>query len=156
MSITDGEGRVLALPRERDPFMVCVLAVCVLYASIALVFYDQLAATSIRMYPYFGGRVFLVLLGLGSLTASIGVHLRSVTGMRAERAGLNLLAVVCATYALWTPFAIGSRGLPLILFMGVMIAVPSYVAARRLGRQIRQAEVALSGGERPEGVDDGC
>lgn len=151
MSITDGDGRVLALPRERDPFMVCVLAVCFLYSILALVFYGAMASTSIRAYPPFGGRAFLTLLGAGSLTALVGLQVRTMTGMRVERAGLNLLALTCASYAVWSPFVVGPRGLSLILYMGVMIAVPSYLVARRLGRQLHQAEVALSGSDRPEG-----
>lgn len=143
MSITHGDGHTLALTREQNPFAVAALGVSFLYGLVCTVFYESLAATSIKLYPWMGGRVFLAGLMLGALTALAGMRSNTLTGMRTEQAGLYLLAMLCTSYALWTPFSVGWRGLGLVLFMGVLIAAPAFVVARRLGRQLRQAEAAL-------------
>lgn len=154
MSITDSEGHLVALPREREPFQVCALVVSLLYAATATVAYERLAATSIRMYPFSGGRVFLALLGVGAATALAGLYTSSLRGLRVEMAGLTLLVFLCVSYVLWTPFSVGVRGLGLMLYMGVLIAVPAAVRVRRLRGQIKAAEQALEDADRtrPPGV----
>lgn len=156
MSITDSEGHVVALPREREPFQVCALAVSLLYAATSTVAYDRMAATSIKLYPFSGGRVFLALLGVGAATALAGLYNPSLRGLRVEMAGLTLLVFLCASYVLWTPFSVGLRGLGLMLFMGVLIAAPGAIRVRRLREQIRAAEEALNDADRtrPPGVAD--
>jgi hypothetical protein len=156
MSITDSQGHVVALPREREPFQVCALAVSLLYAVVGTAAYERLAATSIRLFPFSGGRVFLILLGVGALTALAGLYTRSLRGMRVEMAGLTLLVSLCFSYVLWTPFSVGLRGLGLMLYMGVLIMVPAAIRVRRLRGQIKAAEEALGDARRtrPTGAAD--
>lgn len=153
MVIPEQRGKVLALPREADPFQVAALSLCLLYGTLASAFYDELSATSVRLYPGIGGRVFLAGLILGSLTALAGIRIKNLRGMRLERSGLLLLVTLCGLYTVWTPFSVGWRGLGLILWMGILVSVPGYVVARRRGRQIKAAERVLRG--RPEVAPDG-
>lgn len=148
----------LVIGREVEPFEVSVLAVSLLYGLLGTFKYE-LAATSIRMYPGYGGRVFLVLLALGALVALMGVANRSRWGMRLEGGGLTLLSVLGAGYALWTPFSVGSRGLGLLLFLGLVLFFPSALLAWRLRRYLRRAQMLEArqtndggpqGGARPE------
>lgn len=140
MTIHAQGGQVLALPRDAEPFQVGVLVMCLFYGLIGSMFYEQLAATPIRRYPEPGGRVFLALLALGALTALLGLVRDTLQGLRLERAGLWLLVCLCAAYSIWTPFAVGFRGLPLMMFLGILVTVPGYVLVRRRTRQIRAAE----------------
>lgn len=149
------EGRVIALPRERSPFQVCVLAVGLLYAIVTTIWYGSLAATSVKMFPAPGGRIFLVLLGLGCGSTLVGLWQRGIQGLQVERAGLWLLVCLCLSYTLWTPFAVGVRGIGLMLWMGILLALPSAIVAVRLGRQIKDAEEAVARARPSEG-DDGA
>jgi hypothetical protein len=132
------DGR-LVIGREIEPFEVAVLTISLMYGLVATFRYD-LAATSVRMYPGYGGRFFLVLLALGGLVGLMGVLNRSRWGMRLEGAGLTLLSILGLAYGLWTPFSVGARGVGLLLFLGVLLFVPSAVLARRLRRYLRRAE----------------
>lgn len=146
MAISDARGRVIAVAREREPYELAVLALCLAYAAVCS--WDfELAATAIRTYPFYGGRVFLGLLVLGAGTALAGALRNTLTGMKLEKAGLSLLASVCAGYLVWAPFAIGWRGIGLMLFLGALGALPAVVVARRLGRIVDAAERALDGEE---------
>lgn len=151
------DGR-LVIGREVEPFEVSVLVMSLLYGLLGTFKYE-LAATSIRMYPGYGGRIFLVLLALGALVGLMGVVNRSRWGMRLEGAGLTLLSVLGAGYALWTPFSVGARGIGLLLFLGLLLFFPSAVLAWRLRRYLRRAEALEAqqednggplGGARPE------
>ena len=140
---TRGHGFVVALARDLDPFQVGVLLVCLIYGVITTGWYGTLASLSVRNYPGIGGRVFLVSLAVGSLTALLGLTRNSLTGMRIEQAGLWLLTFMCTAYALWSPFSLGWRAAPLTLWLGLLVAVPSFILAIRRGRQIRLAEEHL-------------
>jgi hypothetical protein len=137
---TPGRGFVIALARDLDPFQVGVLLVCLIYGVVATGWYGTLASLSVRNYPGIGGRVFLASLAVGSFTALLGLTRNSLRGMRIEQAGLWLLATMCTAYALWSPFSLGWRAVPLTLWLGLLVAVPSLVLALRRGRQIRAAE----------------
>lgn len=137
MTVTP-EGRLI-IGREVEPFELCVLLLSLTYGLLGMFRYD-LAATSIRMYPGYGGRAFLVLLALGALVGLAGVANRSRWGMRLEHAGLMLLSLLGFGYALWTPFSVGSRGAGLLLFLGVLLFVPSLWLALRLRKYLRRAE----------------
>ena len=147
------EGR-LVIGREVEPFEVAVLGLSLLYGLLGTFKYD-LAATSIRMYPGYGGRIFLVLLALGALVGLMGVVNRSRWGMRLEGAGLTLLSVLGLAYAIWTPFSVGTRGLGLLLFLGVLLFAPSIFLAVRLRRYLRRAD-ALEANQNDGGRIDGA
>lgn len=151
MVLKDNRGHVLGLAREPDPFEVATLFLCLIYGALGSIMYDRLAGRSIKLYPFFGGRVFLVLLTIGSTTALFGLARNNLRGLRLERAGLWLLVSLGASYAVWTPFSVGWAGLPLIMFFGIMLWLPGTVVAVRRGKLITQAEAVLSGGARPEG-----
>lgn len=156
--MTDALDGRLVIGREIEPFELAVLGLSLLYGLLGTFRYD-LAATSIRMYPGYGGRIFLVLLALGALVGLMGVVNRSRWGMRLEAAGLFLLSILGLSYAIWTPFSVGSRGLGLLLFLGVLLFAPSVFLALRLRRYLRRAEELEAkkqddggpvGGARPE------
>lgn len=149
MVITDDNGHIWA-ERKADPFEVGVLTLCLLYGFLGMVWYDRLAGRVVRLYPYIGGRVFLVLLAVGSATALVGLAGNTLRSLRLERAGLWLLAALGASYALWTPVAVGWSGLGLIFFFGVMLFVPGAVVAARRGRLIAEIEKALPIPDEPE------
>lgn len=148
------DGRLI-IGRETEPFEAAVLAMSLLYGLLGTFKYD-LAATSIRMYPWYGGRIFLVLLALGALVGLMGLLNRSRWGMRLEGAGLSLLSILGLAYAIWTPFSVGTRGFGLILFLGILLFAPSLVLALRLRRYLKRVE-ALEGkqsdrSDRPDGA----
>jgi uncharacterized membrane protein len=130
VAVTDERGRVF-VTRQREPFELAVLGLSLAYGLVCTVDYS-VAATAIRTYPFYGGRVFLALLIIGASTALIGLVRNTVAGMRWEKAGLWLLAAVGAGYFAWAPFAIGWRGVGLMLFLGLLLALPSAWVARRL------------------------
>lgn len=150
MSVTDGKGRLVAVVREPEPFEVMVAWTAMLYGVVCSLDYS-LAATAIRTYPFFGGRVFLAGMALAALTILVGVMRRSEVGMKIERAGLLLLSTLACGYLLWAPFAVGKRGIGLMLFLGLVMAVPSFIVARRLGKYIQDVERS---GEVSDGVAD--
>lgn len=137
MTVTS-DGTVL-IGRDREPYEITVLLLGLLYGVICTFRYD-LAATSIRTYPGIGGRVFLALLALSSLVGLLGVASRSVTGIRMEGSALTLQACLGLAYSMWTPFVVGTRGLGLILFLGLILTIPSTIVAWRLRRYLRAAD----------------
>lgn len=148
MAIQDSQGQLLAIPRELEPFEVAVLGICLLYGVLGSIFYNQTASAAIRSYPGLGGRVFVAGLAVGGVTALYGLARPTLRGMRLERAGLWLLVSLCLAFTAWSPFATTARGLGLMIYMGILVTIPSFVVARRRGRQIRAAEKALRA--RPE------
>lgn len=153
------DGRLI-VGREIEPFEVGVLTMSLLYGLLGTFKYD-LAATSIRLYPGYGGRIFLVLLASGALLGLMGVANRSRWGMRLEGAGLSLLSILGLGYALWTPFSVGARGIGLLMFLGLLLFGPSLFLALRLRRYLRRAESleatktsgdGSAGGARPEAM----
>lgn len=147
------DGR-LVIGREIEPFEVAVLVMSLLYGLLGTFKYD-LAATSIRMYPGYGGRIFLVLLALGALIGLMGVVNRSRWGMRLEGAGLTLLSILGLAYAIWTPFSVGARGIGLLMFLGLILFVPSLILALRLRRYLLRAEALETKQENNGGRLDG-
>lgn len=132
---------VIPIPRHVDYFEVGVFAICALYGVITLIRYDQLAAaSSLKQYPGWGGIIYLVLLTVGGLTGLAGHTLRSLMGLKLELAGLTLLVMLCLAYTLWTPLSVGWAGIGLVLFMGILVAVPGYFARRRLAKYIDKVE----------------
>lgn len=151
MTAANRDGPIVAVPKP-DPFRVAVLVVCALYAAFGSVWWDRLASTSLKLYPYQGGRVFLILLGVGAGTALGGMTVKSLPAVRVQAAGMWLLTSTGMAFTVWTPFAVGARGLPAMLFAGVLVAIPALVVARRLGRCLAEARIALHGtrsGEHP-------
>jgi len=148
------EGR-LVIGREIEPFEVGVLTISLTYGLVGTFRYD-LAATSIQRYPGLGGRIFLVLLALGGLVGLMGVVNRSRWGMRLEGAGLTLLSILGLAYGIWTPFSVGTRGVGLLLFLGVLLFGPSAILARRLRRYLRRAEQMEAARDLEAGSNDGA
>jgi hypothetical protein len=143
MVMKDNDGHVLA-ERQVDPFEAGVLVLCLLYGGLGLAWFDRFAGRAVKLYPYIGGRVFLAMLFIGSVTALLGLTRSTVTGLRLERAGLWLLVSLGAGYAVWTPLAVGWSALSVILFFGILLFVPGAVVAWRRGRLIAQVERALT------------
>lgn len=141
MILKDSSGRVYA-QRTVEPFEVATLAVSLLYGCLGLVLYEQVASRSIKLYPLLGGRVFLALLAVGAATALAGLSRNNLRGLRLERAGLWLLVWLGAAYTVWTPFAVGWRGVGLVLSFGMLLFVPGAVVAWRRGRLIAEVEEA--------------
>lgn len=139
MTLRDPDGHIL-LERKVEPFEVGVLLICLLYGGLGQVWFERLAGRAIKLYPVLGGRAFLALLFLGSLTALAGLALPTIRGLRMEHAGLWLLVYLGAGYAVWTPFSAGVAGLPLMLFFGMMLFVPGFFVARKRGKLIQAAE----------------
>lgn len=111
----------------REPFEVSLMSVCLAYGLVALIFYNKMAATSLRLYPAPGGMIFLGLLAIGAAVTLYGLFgpgWRTVHGVHIERAGLVMLTGLCASYAVWTPFSVGARGTGLLLFLGIAVAIP--------------------------------
>lgn len=148
------EGR-LVIGREINPYEVSVLALSLAYGLMGTVRFD-LAATSIRMYPSPGGRVFLVLLAFGALVALTGLLNRSRWGLKVQAGGQTLLACLGAGYALWTPFSVGTRGIGLLLFLGILLFAPSAFLAVRLRRYLRRAEQLERARKQAYGHHDGA
>lgn len=137
MTVTP-DGTVL-IGRDPEPYEITVLILGFLYGIICTFRYD-LAATSIRTYPGIGGRVFLVLLAFSSFVGLVGLASRSMTGIRLEGSALTLQACLGLAYSMWTPFVVGTRGLGLILFLGLILTIPSTFVALRLRRYLRKAD----------------
>lgn len=131
---------VIPIPRHVDYFEVGAFGVCALYGLITLVRYDQLASIALKAYPSPGGLIYVTLLTAGGVTGLAGHVLKSLTGLRLELAGLTLLVLLCVAYTLWTPFSAGWRGVGLLMFMGILIAVPGFFARRRLAKYIHKVE----------------
>lgn len=147
----------VVIPRRVDYFEVGVFGVCCLYGAITMARYQDLAATSVKMYPGVGGMVFLVMLAVGGLTGLISFGFKTIMGPKLELASLTLLVLLCIAYSLWTPFSVGMRGIGLLLFMGILIAVPGYFTSRRLSEYIRNLEAIERGqqlGGRESGISD--
>lgn len=149
----DPDGHVLA-ERRVDPFEVGVLVLGMLYGGLGLAWFDRFAGRAIQLYPLIGGRVFLAMLFIGSVTALAGLSRGTLRGLRLERAGLWLLVSLGAAYTLWTPVVVGWRGLSLILFFGIMLFVPGAFVAYRRGKLIAEVEHVI-GGARSEEEPDG-
>lgn len=134
-AIPNSARRTIAVPRERNPFELWLMAATLLYGLVCSVAYD-LAATSIRMYPGLGGRLFLVLLVVGSAVTLTGLAMRTANGLRVELAGLTILVGLCLAYIVWAGFSVGLRGVGLVLFMGVAIAGPGIQRGIQLRRKL--------------------
>lgn len=132
--------QTVVIPRPVDYFEIGAFAICALYGVLTLPWYQQLAATSLKAYPGGGGIIFLVLLVAGGATGLISYRFKTIKGPKLELAGLTLLVVLCIAYTVWTPIAVGVRGIGLILFMGVLIAIPGFFTRKRLIRYIHQLE----------------
>lgn len=154
MSDNVDKKKTMVIPRPVDYFEVGVFGVCALYGVITLVRYQDLAATSVKMYPGYGGIVFLALLVAGGATGLVSFTIKTIMGPKLELAGLTLLVVLCIAYSLWTPFSVGTRGIGLLLFMGILIAIPGYFTRRRLARYIDEVE-ALQTNRRMGGEESG-
>lgn len=136
----------------REPFEVSMMFVCLAYGLAALAFYDKIAATSIRLYPAFGGVVFLALLAVGAAVTLFGLFgpgWRTVHGVHVERAGLVMLTGLCASYAVWAPFAVGFRGTGLLLFLGIAVAMPGVWRLCQIHRFLTALEQEGSEGASP-------
>lgn len=132
---------VIPIPRHIDYFEVGAFAICALYGVITLIRYDHLGtASALKLYPWGGGIVYLGMLIIGGITGLVGHVLRSLMGLKLELAGLTLLVLLCLAYTLWTPFSVGWAGIGLVLFMGILIAVPGFFARRRLAKYIDKVE----------------
>lgn len=131
---------VIPIPRHVDYFEVGVFAICALYGTVTMIRYDQLASISLKAYPGWGGMIYLALLTTGGITGLAGHTLKSLMGLKLELAGLTLLVLLCLAYTVWTPFSAGLRGFGLLLFMGILIAVPGYFTRRRLAKYIDKVE----------------
>ncbi len=138
--MSEDHGRKLAVVRTIDHFEVGAFALCALYGTIALVRYNDVAATSVKMYPGLGGMIFLALLAIGGGTGLFSFTLRTIRGLQLELASLTLLVPLCLAYVVWTPFSVGLRGLGLVLFMGVLIGLPGFFTRRRLKKYIENLE----------------
>jgi len=112
----------------REPFEVTLLLVCLLYGVAGLAFYDHITSLAIRLYPEPGGLVFLASLAFGAAVTLYGLFGRdwqTSTGVRTERAGLVMLLGMSLAFTVWTPFALGLRGMGILMFLGVAIAAPA-------------------------------
>jgi hypothetical protein len=121
----------------REPFEVSILLVCLLYGVAGLAFYNRVSSTSIRLYPAPGGFIFLAALAVGAVVALYGLfgrHWQTAQGVRTERAGLVMLTGMSVAFAAWTPFAVGARGVNILLFLGVAVAVPCVWRLCQIGR----------------------
>lgn len=148
MILRDAAGHIYA-ERRVEPFEVGTLTVSLLYGALGILFYDQAAGRTIKLYPVLGGRVFLALLAVGAATALAGLSLPNLRGLRLERAGLWLLVWLGIAYTAWTPFVVGWSGLGLLLSFGMLLFVPGMIVALRRGRLIAEVEQAVR--QRPEG-----
>lgn len=146
------------IARRVDYFEVGVFGICALYGTITLTSFQELAATSVKMYPGIGGVAFLAMLVVGGATGLISYAFKTIIGPKLELAGLTLLVLLCIAYSLWTPFSVGLRGIGLLLFMGVLIAIPGFFTCRRLSRYIDEVEAIehyhRMGGEESENDAD--
>lgn len=140
MSDTPRKVEPVVIPRPVDYFELGVFVFCVLYGAISLAQYSQVAATSVKLYPGWGGVAFLALLVAGGATGLVSYLFKTIKGPRLELAGLTLLVLLCIAYALWTPFSVGLRGIGLMLSMTTLIAVPGYCTVRRLRKYISDVE----------------
>jgi len=140
MAQNSGERKVMVISRPVDYFEVGAFGICAFYGVIALSKYQELAATSIKMYPGAGGVIFLFLLIVGGATGLVSFAFKTITGPRVELAGLTLLVILCLAYSVWTPFSVGVRGIGLLLFMGILIGIPGIFTRRRLIRYINRLE----------------
>lgn len=141
MARTPDDRRPMVITRQIDYFEIGVFGICALYGVITLARYQDLAATSVKMYPGMGGVIFLGGLVAGGATGLVSYAFKTIIGPKLEVAGLTLLVVLCLTYSLWTPFSVGLRGIGLLLFMGILIAIPGFFTRRRILRYIQRVEL---------------
>lgn len=135
------QGRVpMVIPRPIDYFEVYVSIFCIIWGGVSLARYSQVAATSVKMYPGWGGVAFLVLLVVGGATVLASFLFKTILGPRLEQAGLTSLVILCLAFGLWTPFSVGARGLGLLLSLVILIAAPGLHTLRRLRKYIRAVE----------------
>lgn len=152
--MTDNQGTVV-ITRPIDYFEVGVFVICVLYGVITLSRYQELASNAVKLYPWPGGVIFLTALVVGGATGLISFTFKTIKGPKLELAGLTLLVVFCLAYSLWASFAVGARGVGLLLWMGILIAGPGYFTRRRLARYIHRLESIESDDSRLGGKESG-
>lgn len=140
MSRAPAGGRTVVIPRPVDYFEIGVFATCLISGVTTLIRYQDLAAASVKLYPWGAGVVFLIALVAGGATGLISYAFKTIMGPKLELAGLTLLVAFCLAYTVWTPIAVGMRGINLILFMGVLIWIPGLFTRNRLKRYIRDLE----------------
>lgn len=130
----------IVIPRPVDYFEVYVSIFCIVWGGVSLARYSQVAATSVKMYPGWGGVAFLVLLVVGGATVLVSFLFKTILGPRLEQAGLTSLVILCLAFGLWTPFSVGARGLGLLLSLVILIAAPAWHTLRRLRKYIKRLE----------------
>lgn len=129
----------VVISRPVDYFEVGVFAICFIYGVLALARWD-LAAMSLKLFPWSGGVVFLSALVAGGATGLISYGFKTIMGPRLELAGLTLLVSFCLAYTVWTPIVLGERGIGLVLFMGLLIWIPGLFERKRLKKYITRLE----------------
>lgn len=120
----------------RNPFEALIVGAFGVYACATLLFFSQLATTTIRAFPIPFGHVFLAAAAGSCAVVLVGfTRAGTATGLLIERAGLIGLAGVTLTYAAW---GIGTSGLRGSAFAVQMAAVAA--AAFMRARQINSAK----------------
>jgi hypothetical protein len=118
----------------RDEFKLAVLGISLSYGLLCTIGYEKFTATSIKLFPGIGGRIFVGALAVGAAIALYGVLHGGIRGLLVERAGMLILAGMSLGYAAWVPAAIGTRGLGLLLFLGILVGGPAAVRVWRIYR----------------------
>lgn len=144
------EAPKLIVPRYIEYFEAGVFSMCTIYGLVTLVNYGQLAPTAAKLYPGPGGVIFLALLFIGGLTGLSSYAMKTIMGLKVELASLTLLVTLCVAYSLWTPFSAGTRGVGLLLWMGILIAIPGYLTRRRLAKMIKSLESMITSAQAGE------
>jgi hypothetical protein len=133
----DPDGQQV-VARELDPFAVCLLAVNFVYGLLCTISFSDFASRALRNYPGIGGQLFSGLLVVGTITALIGMAHKSMLGLRLELAALSFLAVLGLAYITWTLFSVGKAGTGFMLYLGVLLVIPSAWRSWKIKRRTRK------------------
>lgn len=123
----------------RNPFEALIVGAFGVYACATLLFFSQLATTTIRAFPLPFGHVFLAAAAVSCAVVLVGfTRASTATGLLIERAGLIGLVGVTLTYAAWGIGASGLRGSAFAVQMAA-VAVAAFMRARQINSAKRTA-----------------
>lgn len=130
-----------------EPFAMTILAACLLWSAITLTALGKVSGATSRAMPDWAVYLFFAgLLTCATVTVT-GVVMEKffskLYGFYAELAGLTALFFLCAVYAYWVSYIVGSSGANFILFMGA-ISVASVWRSANIVLGLRRAKKLVS------------
>lgn len=104
-----------------EPFAVTILIACLLWSGLSLTALSKVSGATAKAMPAWTIYVFFAGMFACVIVTITGVIMEKffarLYGFYAEAAGLVALCLLCAVFAYWVGFIVGSTGANFILFM---------------------------------------